>query len=93
MGILRDNVSSATPPLEAVRLLMGLIMTESKQAKSYKPMFINMSKAHFHSLSRRRVFVELPHREGGREGRERGLLSLKNTHGTRDAAADVRFEV
>ena len=28
MGILRDNVFSATPPLEAVRLLMSLMMTE-----------------------------------------------------------------
>ena len=31
MGILRDDVSSATPALKAVRLLMSLMMTESKQ--------------------------------------------------------------
>ena len=43
MGILRDNVFGATPPLQSVRLLRSLMMTESKQANSYKPMFNNTS--------------------------------------------------
>ena len=60
IGLLCDDIFSATPPLEAVRLLMSLVTTESKQAKSHKLMFIDMSRAHFHSPSRRRVFVELP---------------------------------
>ena len=87
MGIVRDNVFSETPPLETVRLLMRLMMTESKQAKSYKPMCVNMSRAHFHLPSRRRVNVELLQREGGREGGRGwcGLL-LKCTCGTRDVA-------
>ena len=71
-------------------------MTESKQAKSYKPMFINMSRAHFHSPSRKRVIVDLLQREGGREGGRKGGreggrgwcgLLLKRTCGTRDVAA------
>ena len=64
MGILRDDVFSATPPVEAVRLLMRLMMTESWQATSFGLMFVDISRAHFHSPSRRRVFAEwLPERE------------------------------
>ena len=59
IGILRDDVFSATPPVEAGRLLRSLMTTESKQAKSHKLMFIDISSAHFFSPSRRRVCVEL----------------------------------
>ena len=58
-GISRDDVFSATPPLEAGRLLLRLMMTERKEAKKYKMMFIDISRAHFHSPARRRLFVEL----------------------------------
>ena len=33
IGILRDDVFSATPPLEAGQLLRSLLTTESKQAQ------------------------------------------------------------
>ena len=46
MGILRGNVFSATPLLEAVRLLMSLMMTRSKQASQ-----VILSRARFHSTS------------------------------------------
>ena len=59
MGILRDDVFSATSLLDAVRLLISLMMTESKEAKSYKLMFIGIRGAHFRWPSRGRVFVEL----------------------------------
>ena len=49
MGILRDDVFSATPPLEAVRLLMSLMMAENTQAKMSMLMSIDISRAHFHS--------------------------------------------
>ena len=60
-------------------------MSESEQAKSYKLMSIDTSRAHFHSPSRRPVFVQFP------PGRGRSGwcgLSLKNTCGTRDSAAN-----
>ena len=60
-------------------------MTEIWQAKSYKLMFIDISIAHFHSPSRRRVFVELPP-ERARSG-WCGPLP-KSVHGTRDAVAN-----
>ena len=85
IGLLCDDIFSATPPLEAVRLLMSLVTTESKQAKSHKLLFIDMSRAHFHSPSRRRVFVELP------PERERSVwcgVLLKSMFGTRLAAAN-----
>ena len=56
-------------------------MTESKQGKSHKLMFIDISRAHFHSPSRRRVFVELP------PERERAGFCgplFESMHGTRD---------
>ena len=39
-GISRDDVFSATPPLEAVRLLLIMMMTEKKVARKYKFTFI-----------------------------------------------------
>ena len=57
-GISRDDVFSATPPLEAVRLLLSMMMTEKKVVKRYKMMFIDISRAHFHSPARRRLYVE-----------------------------------
>ena len=59
MVILRDDAFSATPPLEAVKLVMNLMMTEIKQSKPCKVKFIAISRAQPHSPSRRRVFVDL----------------------------------
>ena len=84
-GIARDDVFSATPPLEAIRLPMSLMMTEGRKERNYSMMFIDISRAHFHSPARRRVFVELPP-ERRRPG-WCGLL-LKSMYGTRDAAAN-----
>ena len=84
-GISRDDVFSATPPLEAVRLLLSMMMTEKKVAKRYKMMFIDISRAHFHSPARRRLYVELAP-ERARPG-WCGLLN-KSMYGTRDAAAN-----
>ena len=87
MGILRDDVFfSLTPPSETVRLLMKLTMIESKQAKSYKLMFGDISRAHFHAPSKRRVFVDLPSER--ERSRWCGLLP-KSMYGTRDAAANL----
>ena len=55
VGILPDDVSSATPPLEAVLTRM----TENTQSKKYKLMFVDISRANFHPPARRRVFVKL----------------------------------
>ena len=81
-GISRDDVFSATPPLEAVRLLLSMMMTEKKVVKRYKMMFIDISRAHFHSPARRRLYVELAP-ERARPG-WCGLLT-KSMYGTRDA--------
>ena len=85
LGIMRDDVFSATPPLEAVRLLISMLMTETQDNKTYKLMFIDISRAHFHSPARRKIYVELA-RERRRSGRC-GFLQ-KSMYGTRDAAAN-----
>ena len=82
---LRDDVFSATPPLEAMRLLMSLMMTEIMQARSYKLMFIDISRAHFHSPSRRRVFVGLCPNE---RSVWCGSVDSMSMYGTQDAAAN-----
>ena len=64
LGISCDAVFSATPLLEAVRFLMSLMMTETRQAASYKLTFIDIISALFHSPSRRGVFVESLSRTG-----------------------------
>jgi len=53
-------------------------------------MFIDISRAHFHSPSRRRLFVQLP-----AERRQEGFcaLLLKSMYGTRDAAANFADKV
>ena len=49
MGILHDDVFNATPPLEAAQLLMILMMTENKQAKTYQLVILDIIRAHLHA--------------------------------------------
>ena len=49
-------------------------------------MFIDISRAHFHSPARRKIYVDLPP-EQAQEGF--CALLLQNMYGTRDAAANV----
>ena len=81
-GILRDDVFSATPPLEAVRLLISFMMTEKRELKKYKMMFIDISRVHFHSTARRRKLAP--------ERRKPGWCGLlrKSMYGTRDTASN-----
>eukprot|EP00959_Pyramimonas_sp_CCMP1952_P404673 8481003-Pyramimonas_sp.AAC.1 len=67
-GIFRDDVFSATPPQEGVKILFSKMMSRKRgDCRQRKRMFIDISRAHFHSPARRRNFVQLPD-ERRREG-------------------------
>ena len=85
----REDLSAATPPLEAKKLLFSLAVTEGV---GYEPGnksngmcidFIDVRRAYFHAPARRTVFVKLPPEDhaDGMCGRLKKAL-----YGTRDAA-------
>ena len=58
-----DNAQtfSATPPYEALRLLVSFVMSpRDKDEKSHVLMFIDITRAHPHCTMRRQVWVQLP---------------------------------
>ena len=58
-----DNAQtfSATPPYEALRLLVSFVMfLRNRKEKSHVLMFIDITRAHPHVSMRRQVWVQLP---------------------------------
>eukprot|EP00959_Pyramimonas_sp_CCMP1952_P025191 528422-Pyramimonas_sp.AAC.1 len=77
---------SAMPPLEAVKMLGGL-MVQNRSSERGKPLgmrFFDISRAHFYGLAERTVYVELPEEE--QDGVHCALLK-KSMYGTQDASA------
>ena len=62
----REDLFAATPPLEAMKLLLSLAVTEGIGYKlgnkkgGKKLDFIDVRRAYFHAAARRRGFVKLP---------------------------------
>ena len=83
----RDDLFAAMPPLEAVKMLLALATTRSvnraRKGKVMKLEFIDVSRAYFHALVRRLVYIDLPE-EDAQEGMCGRLV--KSMYGTRDAA-------
>jgi len=77
-----ESLFAATPPLEALRLMISEAATRGKVEK--KMLLIDVRKAHLHATAVREVYVQLPPeiRTPGRCARLRRCL-----YGTRDAAA------
>ena len=77
---------SAMPPLEALKVLCSLMTSKrtSTHGKPYKMMLIDISRAHFYGLAKRRVFCRLPE---GREQAGKCALLRKSMYGTLDAAS------
>ena len=96
-GTQHDGLFAATPPLEALRLLISEAATIRNGAKeNQKVVMINdVARAFFEAPVRRTVCVELPTEAKGQyEGEEDvvGLLQM-SLYGTRDAAANFQEEV
>ena len=88
---LRDDVFSATPPLMAVMFLFSLFMTLNIPGASAGAamclMFLDISRAYFHSPATRDIYVKLPP-----ERHVEGFCAklLKSLYGTRDAGANFQ---
>ena len=53
-----DDFFAATPPLEALRLMIS--HAASNRSKGYKILVMDARKAHLHAYAEREIFVELP---------------------------------
>ena len=90
----QDGLFAATPPLEALRLLISDAATEGEHKMERVLMLNDVARAFFEAPMTRTVCVELPS-EARVEGEEEdmvGLLQL-SLYGTRDAAANFQAEV
>ena len=81
-----DSFYASTPPLEAKRMLFSDFTTRRKDSKgrTLKLSFIDVVKAYFNAIPKRKMFVRLP-KEMGMSNGVYGKL-VRCMHGTRDAA-------
>jgi hypothetical protein len=91
----REDLFAATPPLEALKLLLSMAVTEGigdsgvNKKDGNKLEFIDVRRAYFHAKARRMVYVKLP--EEDHEVGKCGRL-IKAMYGTRDAAQNWECE-
>ena len=81
-------IFSATPPLEAIRVLVAKLSSEDPATTKdpMKAMLVDVSRAHFYAKAVRDVFIELPPEDPrAGDGKTCGKL-LKTMYGTLDAA-------
>ena len=92
-----DSLFAATPPLEALRLLISAAATGSSRKKGgRKAIMINdVARAFFEAKATRDVCVELPDEDkDDQDVREDNVaVLLKSLYGTRDAALNFQKEV
>ena len=82
----RDDLFAATPPLEAIRVLISRAATATPDRRSRKMMFIDAKKAHLNPLCREDVYIELP-LEAGEDPQVCGKLKYW-LYGFRKAASE-----
>lgn len=89
----RPDLFAATPPLEALKLLIASWMTKAigfdDNREGHVMDFIDIRGAYFHAMTKRDVYVELPE-----EDAEEGMCGklMKSLYGTRDAAQNWETE-
>ena len=85
----RDDLFAATPPLEAMKMVMSIAATNNKGEII---MINDVSRAFFHARVKRDVYVELPD-EDKMLGEEKKCAKLNfSLYGTRDAALNWHEE-
>jgi hypothetical protein len=86
----QEAIFSATPPLEAMRVLIAMAAATPRKCRKADRlciMLIDVARAHFYAKSKRRVFIRLPP-EDPRSGEPGICGELERTmYGTLDAAA------
>ena len=86
-----DDMSAATPPLEAKKNLFSMALTQFAKGRAQgmidtqKLLFVDVRRAYFYAPARRPVFVTLPD-----EDSEKGMCGRLNRsmYGTRDAESN-----
>ncbi len=87
---------AATPPLEALRLLVSEAATVDKNRMVRKVIMINdVARAYFEAKATRELCVELPEEDKTDDDRyaDRVALLRKSLYGTRDAALNFQNEI
>ena len=85
----RDDLFAATPPLEALKLILSMTATSNR---GEIVMINDISRAFFHARAKRDVYVQLP-TEDKEAGDENKCGKLKySMYGTRDAAQNWYHE-
>ena len=85
----RDDLFAATPPFEALKLLVSMAATNNKGEVI---MINDVSRAFFHAKATRTVYVQLPDEDPGYEEKPMcGRLNF-SMYGTRDAAMNWQAE-
>ncbi len=92
-----DTLFAATPPLEALRLLVSEAATWSRRGnKGRKAIMINdVARAFFEAKATRDICVELPEEDITEKEKSRDMVAIleKSLYGTRDAAINFQKEV
>ena len=82
----KDNAMyAATPPLEALRLILSFAASVSEDGAHRELMVNDVSRAYFYAAVRRSLFIELPPEDEEARAGEVGRLNVC-LYGTRDAA-------
>ena len=90
---VEDGLFAATPPLEAVRALVGDMATVEDGTEEAVLMINDIARAFFEAATGRNICIELPEEDRvPGEGDMVGKLQM-SLYGTRDAAANFQAEV
>ena len=90
-----EGVFAATPPLEALRLLLSEAATIEETGEERVMMINDVARAFFEAPARRKICVEMPDEAKTQEDWDEDNVALlqKSLYGTRDAAANFQAEV
>ena len=86
---------AATPPLEALKLLISDAATVTRNGTKKAMMFNDVARAYFEAPVKRKICIELPKEDWTQEDGNQDLVGLlqKSLYGTRDAASNFQAEI
>ena len=88
----KDGVFAATPPLEALRLLVSEVATVDEETGETVMMINDVARAFFEAPATRELCLEIPDESKDDNARKEDSVALlqKSVYGTRDAAANFQ---
>ena len=82
----RWDLFAATPPLEALRMVVSCAASQGARGSHWRIMTHDVSRAYFYAPATRRVFVQLPPEDRKDDEQEMCGELMFSMYGTRDAA-------